>query len=116
MTETQKPVDIDEMFAELMESLQEVSDDGMEAELVSKASQIREIAKHCEQTLIVQRYAKMREEFEEELRAESAADQLLINSWLHMLERVVNAPTRAHMVVSVRLLMPLVAKHLPAQH
>lgn len=114
MTQTQGPVDIDELVAQLMESIQEVSDDEMEAELISKAPQIREIAKHCEETLIVQRYAKERQQLEDDLIAESEPNQLFMNAWMHMMDRVVNAPTRMHMTVSVRLLMPLVAKYLPS--
>lgn len=107
-------VDIDAQVSLLLERLDNTATDAdLLAGLCAQAPLVREVAAACRQTAAFTRSAAQFAAFQVELEAEHAADERLLAAWLHFLDRLISAPTRLHMIGSVRLCLPLVAHYLP---
>ena len=108
-------VDIDAQVSLLLERLDNTETDAeLLAGLCAQAPLVREVAAACRQTAAFTRSAVQFASFQVELEADHAADERLLAAWLHFLDRIISAPTRLHMIGSVRLCLPLVAHYLPA--
>lgn len=114
MNQTAGAVDIDGMVNTLLDRLDNTGTDAQLLERLSaEAPLLREIAAACEQTSLFRRASDQFAAFKAELEGEFAAEDRLLESWLHFLETVIQAPTTLHRLGAVRLCLPLVAIYLP---
>lgn len=114
MSETACAVDIDGMVNTLLDRLDNTDTDAQLIEgLCVQAPLIREIATACEQTSLFRRATDKYAAFKADLEADFAAEDRLLESWLHFLQSVINAPTTLHRLGAVRICLPLVAAYLP---
>lgn len=81
--------------------------------LVASSDLIRSIAAACESTKLFRDAKPKFDAFAAELEADSTPDERLPLAWGHFLDTVANAPTRYHLMATVRICMPLVARYLP---
>lgn len=114
MTEQAEATDIDGLVEALFEQMGDAeTDEAVHAALVAQAEKIRIISHACENTGLFARSASKFEEFKVELESTTEPDKLLVHAWQWFLNRIVEAPTRLHMIGAVRLCLPLVAHYLP---
>lgn len=116
MIEHATPVDIDAQVELLLDRLDGTETDAeLVAKLCTQAPLVREIATACEQTTLFRSATASYAEFKAGLEKDSSPEDRLLAAWLHFLERMIDAPTRFHIVAAVRLCLPLVALYLPAE-
>lgn len=110
----QEATDIDGMVKALFEHFGDAeTDDAVHAVLIAQAEQIRVIAKACESTGLFAHSAGKFEKFKADLDSSTEPEKRLVEAWKWLLNRIVEAPTRFHMIGAVRLCLPLVARYLP---
>lgn len=105
---------IDDMVEQLLDHMDDAeTQEEITAALIDQAETIRAISKACESSPLFERSAKQYVEFKENLESNTAPEDRLFQSWLWMLDRLANAPSRLHFKGSMRLCLPLVATYLP---
>lgn len=116
MTEQAETIDIDGLVQTLLEQMEETeTDEAVHAALLVQAEKIRIISQACENTGLFARSASKFEEFKAELESTTEPDRRLLQAWQWFLNRMVESPTRLHMIGAVRLCVPLVACYLPTE-
>lgn len=107
---------IDEQFKALLDALGEVeSNDQLRDALVANASTIRALASACRASGLYQHAAEMVRAAKVRLEAEVPESERLTIAWMRLMDRIISAPTKAHQIGSVRLILPLVADCLPEE-
>lgn len=110
----QEAIDIDAMVEALFEQFgDDESDSAVHAVLIAQAEQIRVIARACESTGLFACSIGKFEAYQAGFESSTKPDERLVKAWQWFLIRVVDAPTRFHMIGAVRLCLPLVARYLP---
>lgn len=105
---------IDDLLGRLFDRMSDAdAEHEIHAALIANADQIREIALACKSTNLFGRFAKQFDEFKVEFESQVEPADRLIGSWAWLSDRIANSPTKAHMLASVRLCLPLVALYLP---
>lgn len=96
--------DIDKMIEQLLDM--EITEDDNEKFKLSEEQKeiIHEIAERCNEIPIVSENKERAEQYGECLTAEQV--------YIDMLDKIVNAPTRIHMRMSARMLIPVMDKKL----
>lgn len=96
-------MDIDEMIEQLLDM--DIVGDGNTVTFSGEAKQlIHEIAEKCNTIPIVNETKEQAERYAEGLSAEQV--------YVDMLHKIVKAPTRIHMRMSARMLIPIIDKKL----
>lgn len=94
--------EINDMICELLE--QDITD-GDKIKFTSKAVEmIHNIAEKCNQIQIVNETKEQAEAYAEGLSAEEV--------YLDMCQKIVDAPTRIHMIMSAKMLIPIIDRKL----
>lgn len=105
---------IEDMVEQLLDHMDDAeTQEEITAALIDQAETIRAISKACESSSLFERSAKQYVEFKENLESNTAPEDRLFQSWLWLLNRLANAPSRLHFRSAMRLCMPLVAAYLP---
>lgn len=94
---------IDDLICELLEE-PNIQKDNMVVFTDEAVQLIHEIAERCNDIPIVQETKEKAEEYAEGLSAEQV--------FVDMLHKIVAAPTRMHMTMSARMLIPIIARKL----
>lgn len=116
MIEPADATDIDALVNALLDDMGDAeSDDDLQVALVAHAEKIRTISKACEDTGLFSKSVSQFEDFKAELESTTVPDKRLVKAWIWFLNRIVEAPTRLHMMGAVRLCVPLVACYLPSE-
>lgn len=116
MTEQSADPSIEQMIDDLFEQIGEAdTDEAIQAALTSQADKIRVISQACQSSGLFAMSAPRFADFKADFEATTAPEDYLVQSWLWLLDRIANAPTRLHITSAVRLCLPLMASYLPEQ-
>lgn len=94
--------EINDMICELLE--QDIADGDTIKFTSTAVEMIHKIAEKCNQIPIVNETKEQAETYAKELSAEDV--------YLDMCQKIVNSPTRIHMIMSAKMLIPIIDKKL----
>lgn len=94
--------EINDMICELLD--QDITDGDKIKFTNTAVEMIHKIAEKCDQIQIVKETKEQAEAYAEGLSAEDV--------YLDMCQKIVNAPTRIHMIMSAKMLIPIMDKKL----
>lgn len=104
---------IEEQMGDLLTALEEVeTDEDLTEALKANAEAIQVLAIDCKKTDLFKRAQERFIDLKVSLEADHPADELLLRSWIHLLERISEAPTKIHMIGAVILCIPLVSSYV----
>jgi hypothetical protein len=107
-------VDIDEQVTQLFEALGDIEGDAaMVPALLVHADRLRALAAACEQTELFRQSAEQYAAFQIQIEVDHEPADRLYATWVHFLDRALEAPTDLHRLAAVRICLPLVAHYLP---
>lgn len=96
----------DDMIADLMEMV-DIKTDNLVVFSDEAKQLIHNIAEKCSSIPIVQKTREQAEEYARDLSAEQV--------YTDMLYKIVKAPTRTHMLMAARLLIPIISRKLKGE-
>lgn len=116
-TEQAEAPSIEDQVGELFDAMdhlpEDATDEAVQAELLAQSDKIRAISQACEKSPLYVRAKAKVDELSAGFAAQFGPERQLMVAWLWFLDRMASAPTYFHQVGTIRLCLPMVARHLP---
>lgn len=116
-TEQAETPSIDDQVVELFDAMnrlpEDATDEVVQAALLAQSDKIHAISQACEKSPLYIRAKAKVDEMSAEFAAQFGPERQLMVAWLWFLDRMACAPNYVLQIGTIRLCLPMVARHLP---